>query len=95
MLISTPTYAIQVDECKIIEETADMIMQLRQGGIDLKSSIDLKEQLSELQNNLLQIMIVDAEAVPVYATDLGKQKAIDEFVEDWKRSCVESPDGVS
>ncbi len=90
MLLSSYTYANQADECKIIEETADMIMQLRQGGINLKNAINLKDQLSELQKNLLQIMIIDAEAVQVYATNLGKQNAIDEFVADWKKSCNES-----
>lgn len=35
-------------------------------------------------------MIANAKAVPVYLTDLGRQKAIDEFIADWKNSCVES-----
>ncbi|WP_289844519.1 hypothetical protein [Acinetobacter bereziniae] len=39
-------------------------------------------------------MIIDAEVVPVYATNLGKKNEIDEFVADWKKSCVESTDGT-
>ncbi|MEG6548492.1 hypothetical protein V6C59_21825 [Acinetobacter bereziniae] len=43
LLLSSSTYANQADECKIVEETADMIMQLRQGGINLKNAINLKD----------------------------------------------------
>jgi len=30
LLLSSSTYANQADECKIVEETADMIIQMRQ-----------------------------------------------------------------
>ncbi|WP_287906293.1 hypothetical protein [Acinetobacter sp.] len=89
LLLTSSSYANEADECKIIEETADMIMQLRQGGIDLKA-IDLKDQLNPLQNDILQKMIIEAEAIPIYATDLDKQNAVDVFVEDWKKFCIES-----
>ncbi|WP_262774153.1 hypothetical protein [Acinetobacter bereziniae] len=39
-------------------------------------------------------MIIDAEVVPVYVTDFCKDKAVDDFAKDWKRSCLESTDEV-
>ncbi|KAF1018797.1 MAG: hypothetical protein GAK29_04110 [Acinetobacter bereziniae] len=89
LLLSTSTYATQ-DECKIIEDAANLVMQLRQTNFDLKTFLNFNDQKIQPQQNLLERMISEAEAVPVYATSLGKNNAIDEFVEDWKRSCVES-----
>ncbi|KAF1025158.1 MAG: hypothetical protein GAK29_02106 [Acinetobacter bereziniae] len=90
MVLSTSAYANNKNECKIVEDTADMIMQLRQGGVDLKNTAQLKDQFNELQNNLLQIMVIDAEGTPVYATHLDKQKAVSEFVANWKKTCTDN-----
>ena len=40
LLLSSSAFANEADECKIVEETADMIIQMRQGGIDLKKVFD-------------------------------------------------------
>lgn len=48
IVLSTSAYANNKNECKIVEDTADMIMQLRQGGVDLKNTAQLKDQFNEL-----------------------------------------------
>ncbi|MBJ8427629.1 hypothetical protein I6M75_18415 [Acinetobacter bereziniae] len=92
LFLSSSTYANQADECKIVEETADMIIQMRQGGVDLKKVFDsTKDGLEEHQVQLLEDMIADALSKPVYVTMLGQQKVISEFVADWKKSCGNPP----
>jgi hypothetical protein len=83
---SPEIYANQIDHCKIIAESAGMIMQLRQFGIDLNTAFNLKGELSNNAKNL-EVIIADAEAKPVYATNLGKQKAEEEFALNGK-NCV-------
>lgn len=39
---SPEIYANQIDHCKIIAESAGMIMQLRQFGVDLNTAFNLK-----------------------------------------------------
>lgn len=94
LLLSSSVFANEADECKIVEETADMIIQMRQGGIDLKKvSDDTKDGLMEHQVQLLEDMIADALSKPVYVTMLGQQKVINEFVTGWKKSCLKSNNG--
>ena len=81
--------ANQIDHCKLVTESADMIMQLRQSGADLNTAFNLKGELSNNAKNL-EVIIADAESKPVYATNLGKQKAEEEFVAEWKKLCLES-----
>ena len=86
---SPEIYANQIDHCKIIAESAGMIMQLRQFGVDLNTAFNLKGELSNNAKNL-EVIIADAESKPVYATNLGKQKAEEEFAAEWKKLCLES-----
>ena len=91
LLLSSSAFANEADECKIVEETADMIIQMLQGGIDLKKVFDdTKDGLMEHQVQLLEDMIADALSKPVYVTMLGQQKVINEFVTGWKKSCLKS-----
>lgn len=34
-------------------------------------------------------MVIDAEGTPVDATHLDKQKAVSEFVANWKKTCTD------
>ena len=86
---SPEIYANQIDHCKIIAESAGMIMQLRQFGVDLNTAFNLKGELSNNAKNL-EVIIADAESKPVYATNLGKQKAEEEFSAEWEKLCLES-----
>ena len=86
---SSEIYANQIDHCKLIAENAGMIMQLRQFGVDLNTAFNLKGELSNNAKNL-EVIIADAESKPVYATNLGKQKAEQEFAAEWKKLCLES-----
>ncbi|MFW1850494.1 hypothetical protein ACG9XR_07955 [Acinetobacter guillouiae] len=86
---SPEIYANQIDHCEIIAESAGMIMQLRQFGVDLNTAFNLKGELSNNAKNL-EVIIADAESKPVYATNLGKQKVEEEFAAEWKKLCLES-----
>lgn len=91
LLLNSSVFANEADECKIVENTADMLIQLRQGEIDLRKVFDdSKYRLSEHQAQLLEAMIADALSKPVYVTIPEQQKVIDEFVTDWKESCLKS-----
>jgi len=89
LLFSQEIDANQVDHCKLIADSAGMIMQLRQFGVDLNTAFNLKGELSNNAKNL-KVIIADAESKPVYATNLGKQKAEEEFSAEWQKLCLES-----
>ncbi|WP_423854220.1 hypothetical protein [Acinetobacter guillouiae] len=89
LLFSQAIDANQVDHCKLIAESAGMIIQLRQFGVDLNMAFNLKGELSNNAKNL-EVIIADAESKPVYAANLGKQKAEEEFSAEWEKLCLQS-----
>lgn len=73
--------------CELIDDTADMLMQFHQSGLSLDDIEINKEELNPQEVQLLNNLILDAKATPVYKTDLAKLKAIDDFKNKWLELC--------
>lgn len=89
LLLSSTVYASGKDTCELLEDTALWIMTERQQGKDIDQYLNT-DQLNENQYLLLSDMIVNANQYPVFATDLMRQKAIDNFKKEWKEDCERS-----
>ncbi|OTG95646.1 hypothetical protein [Acinetobacter sp. ANC 3832] len=73
--------------CELIDDTADMLMQFHQSGLSLDDIEINKEELNPQEVQLLNNLILDAKATPVYKTDLAKLKEIDDFKNKWLELC--------
>ena len=65
LLFSQVVDANQVDHCKLIAESAGMIMQLRQFGVDLNTAFNLKGELSNNAKNLEEFNLAVEETARV------------------------------
>ncbi len=80
-------YAEKSSACELVDDTADMLMQFHQSGLSLDDIEINKEELNPQEVQLLNNLILDAKATPVYKTDLAKLKAIDDFKNKWLELC--------
>jgi len=93
LLIASSVQAEIPQECQLVDDTSETLMQLRQSGLSL-NDIDLNpEALSEKEEQLLKAMIADAKNIPVYKIALTRQKAVDDFKAKWKQRCVSVVEG--
>ena len=87
LLSSSHAYAEKSSACELVDDTADMLMQFHQSGLSLDDIEINKEELNPQEVQLLNNLILDAKATPVYKTDLAKLKAIDDFKNKWLELC--------
>lgn len=82
------THAEIPKACQLVDDTSETLMQLRQSGLSLDDVNLNPEALSEEEVRLLEAMIDDAKRVPVYQIALTRQKAINEFKQNWLEHCL-------
>jgi hypothetical protein len=90
LLLSSRSWANDIDDCKIIGNAANQIMVLHQSNVDI--FIDFKSEDETPQQQRLDLMIADATSIPVYASKPDKKQAIQDFMQMWTNSCLESGD---
>ena len=78
-----------VDECKIIRNTANVIMRHRQAGTRMQ---DLSSVLLGDKNNksydFNSMMILDAYTEPFFYVEIYRKKAINDFTDKYYRDCL-------
>ncbi|WP_333665414.1 hypothetical protein [Acinetobacter guillouiae] len=87
LLLVSVAHAEAPKECQLLEQTSEMLMQLRQNGLSLDDVDFNPEALSAKEQVLLKGMIDDAKSVPIYQIPLTRQKAIDDFKIKWQEVC--------
>lgn len=90
LLLSPAVYASEKSTCEVLEGVAQWIMTERQEGNDINQYLNSGDQLNENQHLLLTEMTLSANEYPVFATDLAKQQAIDNFKAEWRDDCEKS-----
>lgn len=90
LLLSNTVYSKEKSTCEMLQGVAEWIMTECQSGKDLNFYLNNADQLSESQYLLLSDMISNASQYPVFATDLVKQQAIDNFAKEWREDCEKS-----
>ena len=66
LLCVSMAHAESAQTCELVDDTSEILMQLRQSALSL-DDIDLNpEALSEQEVQLLKAMIADAKLVPIY-----------------------------
>lgn len=88
LVLCTTVHADDSNECTIITDTAESLMQIKQGGFDLGEVEMNEEALSQQQAKILSLMIEDIKTVPIYKMEVMQQKALKVFEEKWMRLCL-------
>lgn len=82
-------FANSTQECSIVDDTAETLMQIRQGGFDLGDAEINEDELSGKQIQILRGMIQDIKVMPIYAIQASKDKAFQDFKKKWTNTCSE------
>ena len=93
LLCVSMAHAESAQTCELVDDTSEILMQLRQSALSL-DDIDLNpEALSEQEVQLLKAMIADAKLVPIYQIPYTRQNAMEAFRAKWQQQCLSLHDG--
>lgn len=84
LLISSSVHAGDYEFCKKVEGFAEEIMASRQAGVSASDAYRVTEG-----NQILTPIVKVAYRRPAYDTEQFRQKAIDEFKDEWFVVCME------
>lgn len=78
---------VEPASCSIVQDTAETLFQLRQGGFDLGEADINQTELTAHEVLLLTDMIEDIKKMPVYQLKQLKDQALQNFIQKWNKTC--------
>jgi len=87
--LGTAVLAETDEECAAVGRIAEKVMERRQGGKSLQSTMDVV--IPKDSDNVgpgFRKMIMDAYEVPYYQMQESKDRAIGEFRDQWQLTCM-------
>ena len=87
--LNTAAFAETDEECAAVGRIAEKVMERRQGGKSLQSTMDVViPKDSDKVGPGFRKMIMDAYEVPYYQMQESKDRAIGEFRDQWQLTCM-------
>ncbi len=89
MIITSPAIAISEDQCRVMKEVAEGIMDARQAGIDILDVTDAMDSVKTKKgvDYLVKSMIKSAYLEPVYNVPKLKEQVIKDFGVSYYLAC--------
>jgi hypothetical protein len=88
-VLSVHAFANTSNDCVIVDDTAETLMQIRQGGFDLGEAEINEEELNTFQVYILRGMIEDIKKMPIYQLQPTRDKAFKDLTIKWNKICKE------
>ena len=87
--LGTAALAETDEECAAVGRIAEKVMERRQGGMSLQSTMDVViPKGNDKVGPGFRKMIMDAYEVPYYQMQESKDRAIGEFRDQWQLTCM-------
>ncbi|OLP56798.1 hypothetical protein BJF92_12050 [Rhizobium rhizosphaerae] len=88
-LTGAQTARAEKDMCEVVGQIAEAIMQRRQNGSSLQSSLELVRKVGpEGTAKVFEALVIAAYERPMFSTDDNKKSAVGEFRDDSQLACI-------